>query len=62
MMVLHENSLNAVVVIPYRKFKEKIRIVKEEIEKGRKVEVDEKFIYSFAKENVKVSGGRWGGI
>ena len=59
MMDIHEISINAVVVIPYRKFKEKTRIVKEEIEKGRNVEVDEKFIYSFAKENVKVSGGRW---
>ena len=33
-----------------------------ELDSWNEVEVDEKFIYSFAKENVKVSGGRWGGI
>lgn len=41
------DSENIVEVIPYRTFKEKIKLIKEEIEKGRKVEVDEKNIYSY---------------
>lgn len=36
---MHEESINVAELIPYSNFKEKIRICKEEIEKGRHVEV-----------------------
>lgn len=39
----------AVEAIPYRSFKEKIRIVSEELAKNRHVEVWDKFIYSAEK-------------
>lgn len=39
--------------IPYRKFKEKIRIVKEELNKDRYVEVRDKYIYSAGKQEGK---------
>lgn len=43
---MHENSENVAEIIPYNGFREKIRISKEEIERGRFVEVWEGYIYS----------------
>lgn len=43
---MYEDSANVAETIPYSDFKEKIRISKEEIEKGRHVEVWEDYIYS----------------
>lgn len=36
-------------LIPYRTFKEKLKIVKEELKKNRNVEVWDKFIYTSTK-------------
>lgn len=49
--MLHETSFNAAELIPYKTFKDKIRTVKSEIEKGRHVEIiDElKVVYSIDK-------------
>lgn len=41
----------AVEAIPYNSFKEKIRIVAQELEKNRHVEVWDKFIYSVIKDD-----------
>lgn len=41
--------MNVVECIPYKTFKERIRIVREELSKGRYVEVWDKFIYSSEK-------------
>lgn len=45
--------MNVVEVIPYKNFKEMIKIVKIELKKNRYVEVWESFIYS-AKKNGRV--------
>lgn len=51
--MLYEISYAAAEAIPYRNFREKINIVKEELDKDRKVEImDElKIIYSVEKNN-----------
>ncbi len=36
-------------IIPFRTFKEKIQIVKEELKKNRNVEIWDKFIYTSTK-------------
>ncbi|HHX62325.1 MAG TPA: hypothetical protein GX707_16680 [Epulopiscium sp.] len=43
---MHEESINVAEVIPYSDFKEKLRICKEEIEKGRFVEDWDGAIYT----------------
>lgn len=50
--MLDEISINIAEAIPYKNFKEMIKIVKEERKKNRYVEVWDKFIYSAEK---------WGG-
>lgn len=49
--MLHEISNNVVEVIPYKNFKQKINIVKKELDKNRKVEIinELKIIYSAEK-------------
>lgn len=47
---MEDNGTNVATIIPYKKFKEKVRIVNEELKKGRKVEVDERNVYSYRKE------------
>lgn len=44
-------STNVAEVIPYKNFKEKIRIVIEELLKNRYVEVWDNFVYSAEKRN-----------
>lgn len=39
-------SINMVEVIPYENFREKIKIVKHEIQKGRYIEVWDGYVYS----------------
>ena len=41
--------MNVVECIPYETFKERIRIVKEELKKNRYVEVWDKYVYSAEK-------------
>lgn len=41
--------MNVVECIPYRTFKERIRIVKEELRKGRYIEVWDNYVYSAVK-------------
>ena len=43
---MHGNSENVAEIIPYKNFKERIRISKEEVERGRHVEIWENYIYS----------------
>ena len=43
---MHEESVNVAEVIPYSDFKEKMKISKNEVEKGRHVEVWDGYIYS----------------
>jgi len=51
-MILYDISENVAEIIPYKDFWEKIKIVKEELSKGRHVEVWDKprVIYSVRKE------------
>jgi len=51
-MILYEISENVAEAIPYRDFWEKIKIVKEELSKGRHVEIwdKQKVIYSERKD------------
>lgn len=51
---MYYESINAAEAIPYRNFKDKIKIVKKELEKNRKVEVIEELgiIYSREKEKL----------
>lgn len=49
-MILHEISTNVAEAIPFETFKEKIKIVKQELSKDRHVEIiDNKIIYSEKK-------------
>lgn len=43
---MYAESASVAEIIPYKNFKEKIRISKREVEKGRHVEVWEDYIYS----------------
>lgn len=47
--MLIENTFNAAELIPYRNFKEKIKIVKEQQRKNRYVEIWDKVIYTATK-------------
>ncbi len=47
--MLDEISTNVAEVIPYRTFKEKIQIVKQELNKGRYVEIWKGYVYSARK-------------
>lgn len=47
--MLDEMSFNAAKAIPYRSFREMIRIVINELKKNRYVEIWDKFIYSAKK-------------
>lgn len=51
--MLDEISYNVAEAIPYKNFREKIKIVMEELLKGRHVEVWDKFIYSAEKWEVE---------
>lgn len=53
--MLKDISFNMAEAIPYKSFKEKIQTVKQELAKGRYVEIWGKFIYSAEKwrENKK---------
>lgn len=47
--MLDDISTNVAEVIPYRNFKEKLKIVKQELKKNRYVEVWNGYIYSSKK-------------
>ncbi|MGN9164942.1 hypothetical protein ACTNDY_06595 [Tissierellaceae bacterium HCP3S3_D8] len=47
--MLYEMSTNVAEVIPFKTFKEMIKIVKEELKKNRYVEIWDKIIYSAEK-------------
>lgn len=47
--MLDEISYNVAEAIPFRTFKEMIRIVKRELRKNRYIEIWDKFIYSAEK-------------
>lgn len=49
------NIVNVAEAIPYSNFKEKIQLVKQELNKDRHVEVWGKFIYS-AKKGGRING------
>ncbi|WP_165442890.1 hypothetical protein [Senegalia massiliensis] len=46
-------------VIPYKNFKEKIKIVKQQLDKSKYVEVTGKYIYT-EKKNIDIDGYRVG--
>lgn len=47
--MLHEISINVAEAIPYRTFKEMIKIIKQELNKGRYVEIWKGYVYSAEK-------------
>ena len=47
--MLDEVSTNVAEAIPYRTFKEKIQIVKQELKKNRHVEIWKGYVYSARK-------------
>lgn len=53
--MLYEISNPVVEAIPYKSFKEKIRIVRDELDKNRKVEIIDEFKIIFSAE-------KWGGM
>lgn len=63
-MLLHEISFNAAEAIPYKDFKDKNKIIADELKKNRYIEIWDKFIYSAEKwrggdgENIELSRGK----